>query len=90
MHNKYTIEHHETLFGIVCDLKHAWEDIRSEAFRANTIEELESLLIEAPLYDAWLSLIGRNPLISFESMWEIASALGKEVDRIAEELLQFC
>lgn len=90
MYNKYTIEHQDTLFGIVSDLKHAWADIRSEAFMANTIEELESLLIEAPLYDAWLSLIKRNPLISFESMWEIASALGKEVDRIAEELLQFC
>ena len=90
MYNKYTIEHRDTLFGIVSDLKHAWADARSDIFKANTIEELESLLIEAPLYDAWESLIGRKPLICFDSMWEIASALGKEVDRIAEELLRFC
>ena len=89
MYNKNTIEHQADPVEEVIAIKHAWADIKSDAYRSDTIEELESLLIEAPLYSIWSALIRREPLLIFEEMRDIAFALGKEINRVADELMQY-
>lgn len=89
MYNKYTIEHND-LEEALEDLKYAWHEAREEIQSSNTIEELESLLMDAPLYNIWESLLGSCPLIRFESMWDIISAFRLAVKDEIELLESYC
>lgn len=74
----------------VADIVEAWKELRYEVYQAGTVDELESLLIGAPLFDVWLNLMARDPLLIFDSMREIAAKVGNEVVEIAERELSSC
>lgn len=89
MYNKYTLEH-SPIEEALAELKYAWHESYEEIQSSNTIEELEEIIMNAPLYSIWESLLGSCPLIRFESMWDIISAFRLAVKDEIELLESYC
>ena len=89
MYNKYTQEH-SPIEEALAELKYAWREAREEIQSSNTIEELEEIIMDAPLYSIWESLLGSCPLIRFESMRDIISAFRLAVKDEIELLESYC